>query len=308
MLERIYEDSNLNSLHVVLHEENSFKGIAIRISGVNGATAVELEDVGRLQYFKGGEALIDADFDMLHSMGHILMGNPFDNSTASGALDYFLYIPRRLFDDNVDHVVPSDNAQIKCTFGANLATRIASGGVVEVYLDRELGIQKYDLVMRQYSETIGGTSTFPWSLSQPNIMMAALSARVSGVLTTVGSNISQITVQVGDQHSDLSLGALVAYTNAIRELEADYLIAALPFVAQGDITAGLQDSIRFTITTSGASTPEMLLVSALFDNARLNMSASQQVQRIRTIVKKKIDMGQLNTVSTLKRLTGKTLA
>lgn len=308
MLERIYEDSNLNSMHVVIREEVTFKGIALRISGTNGATPVALADIGRLQYFKGGEAIIDSDFDMLHSMGHILMGNPFDNSTGSGALDMFLYIPRRLFDNNVDHVLPSDNAQLKITFGANLATRVASGGIVEVYLDRELGIQRYDLVMRQYSETIGGASTFPWSLAQPNIMFAALSARVSGVLTTVGSNITQLTVQVGDQNSDLSLGALVAYTNAIRELETDYALATLPFVAQGDITASLHDSIRVSVTTSGASTPELLLVSALFDNNRLNMSASQQLSRLRGLIKNKIDKKQFNTVKTLQRLTGKTFA
>lgn len=305
MLERIHEDSNLNSMHVVIHEEVFFKGIALRISGTNGATPVALADIGRLQYFKGGEAIIDADFDMLHAMGHIIMGNPFDNSTGSGDLDFFLYIPRRLFDRNVDHVLPSDNAQIKITFGSNLATRVASGGLVEVYLDRELGTQRYDLVMRQYSESIAGASTYPWSLSQPNILMAALSARVSGVLTTVGSNITQLTCQVGDQNSDLSLGALVAYTNAIRELDSDYALATLPFVAQGDITSGLLDSIRVSITTGGASTPELMIVSALFDNARLNMSASQQLARLQALIKNKIDKRQFNTVKTLQRLTGK---
>lgn len=307
MLERIYERDNLQSLHQVIHEEVSFKGIALRISGTNGATKVELEDIGRLQYFKGGEAIIDADFDMLMSMGHIFGGNPVDNTTDSGALDFFLYIPRRFFDKNVDHVVPSDNAQIKITFGANLATRVASGGLVELYIDRELGVQKYDMVMRQYSETIAGSATYPWSVSQPNIVLTALSSRVSGVLTTVGSNISQVTLQVADQHSDLSLGALVGYTNAKFTLESDYLISTIPFVAQGDITAGLTDSVRFGITTSGAANPELLIVSALFDNNRLNLTAANQNARINAIIQSKVSKRQFNTVKVLQRLTGKQL-
>lgn len=304
MLKRIYEDSSLVQMFAQINETVSFKGIAIRITGTNGGTAATLGDVGRIQYQKNGVTIIDAGFDALHALCNVLGGFPNNSSTASGALDFFLYIPRRFNDNNVEMVTPKDDAQIKCTFNANLNTRVASGGKVEVYLDLEEGTQKYDLAIRQYSESIAGASTKPVAYEQPNILMVGMSATVSGVFTTAGSNISQLTCQVGAQIADFSLGALTDNTQAQMNLEASWVLMGVPFVAMGDITSRLCDNVRLGITTSGASVPETLILSALFDNDRLIQTRNNQVAVLNTRLAKKTGARDYATVQAVRTLTG----
>jgi hypothetical protein len=305
MLKRIYEDSSLTQMFAQIKETVSFKGIGIRISGTNGATAVQLADVGRIQYIKNGRTIIDAGFDALHALNHVLGGNPLDNTTGSGALDFYLYIPRRFNDNNVEMVVPSDDAQIKCTFNANLATRIASGGLIQVFLDLEEGSQKYDLAIRQYSESIAGASTNPVAYEQPNLLLVGLGATVSGVFTLVGSNLTQMTTQVGNQISDFDLATLQANTNAQLNLEADNLLLGVPYLAAGDINSRLHDNARMSFTTSGASVPETILMSALFDNKRLTHSRQIQSASLRRVITSKNNKGDVETVATVQRIVGR---
>jgi hypothetical protein len=307
MLKRIYEDSSLTSLFAVINEEISFKGIAIRITGTAGATAPVVGDVGRIQYFKKGVAIVDAGFDTLLAFGDLIGGTPNRESTNSGVVDLFAYIPRRYLDKNVEHVVPSDNAQIKCTFNANLATRIASAGKVEVYLDIERGVQNYDLVMRQYSDSVSGASVRPMAIDQPNIFFVGSSATVSAVLTLTGSNITQYAVEIGGVQGDCTVGAAQDNTTFQFNIEnlvgtaslVPYELMAALYVGDGDITSKLYDNVRVLITTSGASSPELLIASALFDNDRLNASAGKQKARVIDITQRKNQRGDSATVTAL---------
>lgn len=308
MLKRIYEDSSLVQLFASINESVSFKGIAIRITGTNGGTAATLGDVGRIQYIKRGVTIIDAGFDALHALCNVLGGFPNNTSTTSSTLDFFLYIPRRFNDNNVELVIPSDDAQIKCTFNSNLNTRVASAGKVEVYLDLEEGTQRYDLAIRQYSESIAGASTKPVAYEQPNILMIGFGATVSAVFTTVGCNITQLTAQIGAQVADFSLGALTDNTQAQFNLEASWLLMGVPYFANGDINSRLSDNLRLGITTSGASTPETLLISALFDNDRLTMSRNAQISSLKSKLANKAAKRDMATVAVVQRAVGASLS
>lgn len=302
MLRRIYEDDNLASLLAHIDESVDFRGICIRISGTTDtAQTLKLDEIGRIQYIKRGVTIIDADFDYLHALNHIIGGNPLDNAAEAGATEFFVYIPRSFKDTNIEHVVPADNAQIRCTFNAALATKLVTSPLVQVFLDVEKGSQKYDLVIRQWAHSISGAATVPIVYEQPNIMLVALSDRESGDLTLAASNITQLTFAIGGEVSDYDLGSLEAVTNALMRIEADFVLAALPYIAQGDITSRLSDNIRFGVTTSGAAITEVLILSALFDFGRFQHTARAQMERVRTVVSHKTAKNQKDTVLTLKR-------
>ena len=305
MLRRIYEDSNLAQTLCQFQQEASFKGIAIRISGVNTATAATLADIGRVQFIKNGTSIIDAGFDALIQANHVMGGNPKDTSVASGELDLFLYIPRRFNDNNVETVIPSDNAHITITHHANLDTRVASAGKVEVYLDIEQGVQKYDMAIRQYSETMGGAGVRPVALDQPNIMGVFIGDTESGVFTLDATNISQLTCEVGSDTSDLSIGALEDYTNVAFNLEADFDDMGVMYFASGDVTSRLFDNVRISFTTTGAAQPETLIYSALYEPKRLKETANKQASRLRSIMTSKKSRNQLATVAAVNTLSNR---
>lgn len=309
-LKRIYEDSSLTSLFAVINEEVDFKGIAIRITGTAGATAPTVGDVGRIQYIKRGVTIVDAGFDALLAFGDLVGGTPNRESTNSGVVDLYAYIPRRYLDDNVEHVVPSDNAQIKAVFNANLNTRIASGGKVEVYLDLEKGVQKYDLLIRQYSDSVAGASVRPFAVDQPNIIFAGISATVSAVFTLTGSNVTQVSYEIGGLVGDASLGALQDNTTFQFNIEnlvgtaslVPYDLMACVYVANGDVTARLYDNLAMRVTTSGAASLEFFVVSAMFDEKRHEDSVNKQRSRMLDITQRKAQRGDVSTVTTLKQI------
>jgi hypothetical protein len=310
LLKRIYTSSSLTQLFAQINEEVMFKGIAIRISGVAGSTPPAVGDVGRIQYIKKGITMIDCGFDSILSFNDLMSGAPNNESTASGVVDFFGYIPRRYLDDNVETVVPADNAQLKCTFTSNLASYIASGGLVEVYLDLDYGVQKYDLVMRQYSDSVSGASNRPFAIDQPNIIFAGLSATVSSVLTLTGSNISSITGSIGGQSLDVSIGALMDNTSFQFNVEnlagtvslLPYTLMAALYTASGDITSRLFDNLAVTVTTSGASSPELLVVSALFNKDRYEQTVNKQRARVLDVTQSKAQKGDAQTIETLKKI------
>lgn len=309
-LKRVYSNSNLASLRVNINEEVAIKGIGIRISGTAGATAPVVGDVGRLQYIKNGVTLVDCGFDSLLAFNDIMGGTPNRESTNSGVVDLYAYIPRRYLDNNVEHIVPSDNAQIQCTFGANLATRIASGGLVEVYLDLEKGVQLYDLMIRQYSTTISGASTTPIPIDQPNLAFIGLSATVSSVFTLTGSNITQVSYEIGGLSGDASLGALQDNTSFQFNIEnlagtaslVPYELMAALYTAAGDVTSKLFDNLRVGITTSGASVAELFAVGALFNEARLEQTMQKQRARLLDIANRKQASGDEASVATVQKV------
>ena len=115
-------------------------------------------------------------------------------------------------DNNVEHVKASDNAQIRITFPAAFATALAAmTEPVEVFLDLEDGVQKYDLEIKQYTETMAGAGVLPVTYNQTDICMVALSATVGGVITTAASNLTQFAIEVGKKHGDFGLTSLICY-------------------------------------------------------------------------------------------------
>ena len=120
MLVKIHEDSNLTQLLVNIKSNYSFKAITIRITGTNGVTPVTLDDIGRVVYMKKGITLIDCAFEYFSAIDDLIGGTPDITSTASGALDFYIVIPRRYGDKNVEHVSASDNAQISINFKSKI--------------------------------------------------------------------------------------------------------------------------------------------------------------------------------------------
>lgn len=291
LLKSVHEKSDLLSMYVPLNFEATFSAIVIKISGTNGATKTELADVGRITYEKNGVTIVDAGFDMLHALNHVLGGNPKDTTSNSGALNFYASIPRGFNDRNIEHVTPNDNAMLRCQFNSNMATRIASGGVVEVYLQLENGTQSYELKINQFQEDIGGASVQPVSYeSNKNILLVGCSAIVSDVLTLTGSNLDRIGYEIGGNSGNPTIGAITDNTNYEFDLEDDYNNICIPYVALGDPTSRLHDNINFNFDTSGASSVQTVIMSASFDVDRFNKSVRRQTGILQAQIASKSDV------------------
>ena len=289
MLKRIYSDTGTSQLHVVIKEAVSFKGIAIKCYDATQVGTLAIGEVGRVQYIKKGVTIIDAGFDTLCHMQELLGGYSAVESNAGAVLNFFCYIPRRFLDNNVEHVVPSDNAQLKISFPAAFATAMAAmTEAVEVFLDLEDGVQKYDLAINQYSETIAGASVRPVTYYQNNIFLVGVSATVAAVLTTAASAISQLSIQIGEKAGDMGLNALIDYTNTIFKREATQALMTVPYISMGDITSRLEDSVRLSFTVSGASNPETVIYSAMFTDDRLKHTSKLQLVKLQSQLARKI--------------------
>lgn len=315
MLKLIHSQSDLTSMNVPINMEAMIKGILIRITGMNAAAVLLKGDVGRLQLLRNGQIIVDAGADYIHSLDdHIGGYNNFVSGVGGGGgveaedTNYAIYIPCRFFDDNVMLIQPQDNVHLRCTFNSNLNTKITSAGLIEVYLDLEVGVQKYILNLHQFSLTIAGASTRPFTIdTEPNILMALCSATVSSVITLVGSNITDLGVEIGNNKADYSLGALVDSTTFEWEHEASYLLSAVAYAAKGDLTSRLNDIIECKFTVSGASAPEFLILSAKFENDSLGKTISMQRARLTTGLAFKAAQPSITskeTVAVVKRMSG----
>lgn len=307
MLYKIYESDNLTSMLVNLKGSYSFKGIVIRITGTNGATPATLDDVGRIVYQKKGATIIDMAFGYFTAIGDLIAGVPDTTSTASSTLDLYGYIPRRWGDSNVEHVSSNDNASIAITFGANLATRVASGDKVEVYLDLEDGIQKYDLMFKQYGFSQGGAGTPHISIEQDNIVSVFMTEYLSSILTLASGLVTAVNGNLGHKNINASIGALIDDTCFKHHIEqtADDILAVNLFNAEGDITSGLIDGLTLNITTSAATIIELGIVSMSFDPSKLDKSVMAQQTRVNTIVNSKVARGKTADVATLKKISAR---
>lgn len=317
MLKLIHSQSDLTSMNIPINLNAMVKGILIRISGMNSAAAIVKGDIGRIQVLRGGSTIVDAGADFLYSLNQHIGGYcNFVSGIAGGGgveaedTNYSIYIPCRYYDDNVMLIKPEDKMNIRCNFNANLDTRITSAGLVEVFLDLELGIQKYVLNIHQFSETIAGASTRPQSYdAEPNILMCLVSATVSSVLTLVGSNLTDLNVEIGNEKGVYSLGSLVDITTFEFEHEASYLISAIPFASKGDITTRLHDIISLNFVTSGACNPEIMLITAAFENETFARTVSLQRKRLTdrmAHISKMSSPVAKETVAVVRRLSGVT--
>jgi hypothetical protein len=163
------------------------------------------------------------------------------------------------------------------------------------------------MIIRQYSDSVSGASVRPFAVDQPNIMFVGLSATVSSVLTLTGSNITQVQYEIGGMSGDATIGAVQDNTTFQFNIEnlvgtatlVPYELMGCVYVANGDITSRLYDNIRLLVTTSGASSPEVLVCSASFDEERYVQSTNKQKARVLDIQNRKTSKGETDTIKTL---------
>jgi len=305
MLKKIEETTSLNQLHATFKQNLSFKEIIIHIVGTNDtAQTLALADIGRVRYEKNGEVMVDAGFDFLHGMSSINGGHAKAESATASDVDIWLSIPRYFNDKNVETVVPSDQAQLLITFNSAFATALASA-TTRVYVNQEEGVQNYDLQIKQFRHDISGAGDIPVKFNEMNILQIALSDIVSSVLTLSSSNITRVTTQVDEQSgASIPVSSLQANTNYNHRLEAAYNNIAVIYEAEGDVTSRLSDGVDFSFGTSGAATPEVLIISAFFDEDRKNKTRRSQSLRFESKLKIKSNNGQHKTVGAIRSLVG----
>lgn len=299
MLRNIYRDTNFSQTLAPIKETITFSDIVISIQGVNDTgQTLALDDVGRVTYEKNGQTLIDADFEYLFYLADAFGGVPRFASATAGVVDIYLTIPRHLLDDNVEAVIPSDNAQIKITHPSAFDTALVSG-TVSVSLDIAFGVQNYNQTMFQLTKDISGTGNIPFDVEVENIFLIAVTAKVSGALTTVGSNITRIRTEIEDLVGDGTLKELLGEINQKFKYETFTNKILIPYVAQGDITGKLSDNAKMTYDVSGASQVENLVLGAKFDLNRQKVSANAQRTRFRNLTERKIKQGKASTVEAI---------
>ena len=304
MFQLIHEDTNLVSNIVHFRQPMQVKGIAIQITGTNGATACTLADVGKAILKNRNNEIVNCDFEYLMSLNHQMGGNPRDNSAISGALDFMVYIPLNFDDKNVVTMLPKDQYQLTLDHNANMATRIASGGKVRVFADVSYGISGYIPTIRQYAYSASANGKVIETIRTQNIFGVLIGDTVSSELTLSGCNISTVQCNVGDFTSRLDLDSLIGASNYKARVEVDYDISAFSFIADGDITQRFADSVDLYIDigSGGASTPQILVLGALFDGERAQDTKIAQVDRIKTIQSNKLNMKDSKTANAINLL------
>lgn len=303
LLRTLSEDTSLAQIIVPIRETVSFKGFVIQMEGTSDTgKTLAIEDVGRIRYEKNGQTIIDADFDYLMHLMDILGGAPLVSCAEAGDTFLQLYITRRFFDDNVETVVPSDNANLTIQFKAQFDTEMASC-TTRTAVDVESGTQKYNLKILQHTDTIAGAGNRPKTINADNILMTLISDNTPATLTLTGSNITRIHSVNGPINGGCDLEMALWNTCGQFNLEVDtFAGAAVIYAAAGDITSRLSDSTDLTITTDGAATPEILVLSADFDLPRYNATISAQGKRFDGIKQHKIDTGKGATVGAVQRV------
>jgi hypothetical protein len=81
-----------------------------------------------------------------------------------------------------------------------------------------------------------------------------------------------------------------------------YALACVPYFAHGDISSRLYDNLRLSTTTSGASNPEVLVMSALFNDDRYEDSINKQRSRNVQIAESKAQRGDKGTLQVLRKV------
>lgn len=296
-LQLLHEETNLVNNIVHFRQPMQLKGLVIHITGTNGATPVAIADIGKIILKNRKDEIVNCQADSVLSYNHQVGGNPLDNSTGSGALEMFLYIPFGYDDKNVLTMLPKDQYQLTLDHNSELATRIASGGKVRVYADVSYGVSAYTPIMRQYAFSANASGKILETVRTQNIYAIMISDIVSSVQTLVGSNISTVQLNVGDFDSRLDLDAVIAMSNYKMKVESDYNLSAMAYISDGDITQRFSDSadIYIDVGSGGSVTVQILMLGALFDSERALATQNAQIDRLQTIKNNKIDVKDFKT-------------
>lgn len=306
-LKRLSSNSNLVSQLLTIDEELTVKGFAMRMADATQVLQLLPAEIGRITYSKNGKTLVDVGVDFLIALGDLMGGFSENTSVLNAELEYWIYIPRRYKNDNnVELIKPSDKAQIRITFGSDVAaTMIAATEAIEIYADIDDGVQKYELEILQVSDSIGGAGNVPFNVSATNILMVLLSDSNSGVLTLAGSNIDQVTMDIGQHAFDMSTVALLSDTNYHNHFETETDLLGVVYDARGTISGKLHDNTRLKFTTSGAATPEVITIGAKFNDARSRESLKLEANKLRERITAKTAKGDTDTVLAIQRFAGR---
>lgn len=278
----------------------SVLGYFFRITGTNPVTELTKDDVGRPRYRYRNTTLVDASFAFLHHMGNITFGNMPFTSVGSGAMEMGIFIPRFWRDDNVEFVEKMDNAVFEIVFGSAVADQ--TGFLAELYAIEAEGINSYHLKYIQHGESYGGAGTFPETYSQENLLQAYISAFVTPDTTLVGSNITRLSFSLGNQKGDASIGAHLNWTNIVRRLETAFVLAVDMVSAEGDITARLHDKLDIQFEVSGASYPQILVLSALFNPDKFALTSEMFKNRLYSQLQQAKLQDKIRTIEVIKSI------
>jgi hypothetical protein len=214
-------------------------------------------------------------------------------------------IPRRYNDDNVETVTPADQYSISCTFNAAVDTRILGNLTVRVGIVPERGVQKYDLGITQFAESVAVSSAPVFEYSKPNIVLVLASDLVGGVLTTAASPISTLANNMDDFHSShWPWTGWTGFTNADFKIEAAFVLAAVFWESNGDITSRLFDRVQIEVNNGagGAAVPQFLILNQYYDLARLDATINAQTRRYNAILTNKQGVNRPREVEAIQKI------
>jgi hypothetical protein len=306
MIKKIHEVQTVSAFRAEIRTSESFSHIALQFTGTNDtAQTLTLGNIGRIVVEKNGVQIVSANYDYLHSLNQIMGGTPRFDSATAGAVSTFLLIPRRFNDDNVETVTPADQYSISCTFNAAVDTAIAGNLTVRVGIVPERGVQKYDLGITQFTESVAASSTPVFEYSKPNIIMVLGSDLVSAVLTTASSNISTLAVNMDDFHSShWPWTGWTGFTSAEFEIEAAFVLATVLWESTGDITSRLFDRVQVEVNngSGGTATPEFLVLNQYYDLSRLDATIAAQTRRYNAILTNKQGVNRPREVEAIQKI------
>lgn len=319
MIRRLFSSSQEAQFLHRIEVPVSFSALIFRVTGTNGATPATARDVGRLRFTVRNKPFVDADFDFLQQIEDHWFGSREFSSTASGAFNASVLIPRSFIGDrNVEYINKADEAVFETTFTQNLFDRIASGFLAELYAVVDEGPQSYNLTFFQQSyPTLSASQIYTDDISTvENVCAAYVSDIVSSVLTLIGGNLQtgNVFARKGDLEVNASVFALQAYTGAKYALEGVSNPAATsgtgePIVElfghdKSDLSARLVDSykLQFTNGSGGTSTPQILTVGMYPNPDRLGESAAETKDRYANVKKAKAAAGKTRQLTVLETM------
>jgi len=270
LLKRVYSSQDMVQLLAHIEGPLSVKGFLLRFKGTSAGTAVSIADIGRIFLRRRGDVRVSVDFDVLQAKNRSDFRNAeVTGSGVIGAYAFSVYIPRVLpGSKDIEYIEPDDNYQIEIAFGANVAS-FTTGFVAEVYADVDVGKCWYDLQILQTNKSYPAATTAAETINGENLVDSFLTARVAGVATLVGSNITELAVEWGRNHGSGFIASWQALEAMRKPLAAASAAIGLTMhTAEGEISGALEDRLGVQFTTGGASYPIILTTGMKFNREK----------------------------------------
>jgi hypothetical protein len=323
MLRLLFSSSSTSQFIHRIEIPIAYSGLVFRLTGTNAAAQqLALRELGRLRFSIRQQPVVDADMDYLISLADHWYGSSEFVSTLAGRFAASVFIPRSFIDDkNVERVTKSDAAIFETSFTSTLVTKLAgSPFLAELYAVVADGPQSYNLLMFQQAyPTVSANQVYIDDISTTENVCAAyisdtqntvLGLNVAGTL----SNISRVRVRKGDQVTDVSIGAALAYTAQKYRREGatdptgpaiNTVLAEILGMDASDLSTRLDDTYNLAIQTGGgAAIPQILTVGFKPNPDRLAESAGEISDRLQRGKRTKTAAGKTRALSWLDSTAG----